>query len=144
MTMVVTGLPPAVSANSLAPVELDDSCTVTPVAAGVPPAVTSSTVIGPRSGLAVAAPVTAGEVMTRAVPAVVTPGFGPVPAPGPVAGAPLARAWFWPPFRATLSAAVRAAALAGSLAAAADSTVKVWPLAGGPSAGLTELRAVSR
>src|SRR6201995_3151364 len=72
--------------NSLAWVELEDSCTVIPVRAGVPPAVTSSTVIGPRSGLAVAAPATAGEVMTRPAPAGVDPGLGSPPAPRPGPG----------------------------------------------------------
>ncbi len=95
--MEVTGLPPAVAANSLAPVELEDNCTVTPVVAGAPPAVTSSTVIEPRSGVAVAAPVTAGEVMTRSAPAGAEPGVGPPPVPGPAAGPPVAMAWFGPP-----------------------------------------------
>ena len=80
MTTEVTARPPELAANSLCPGELDDSSTVAPVVTGVPALVVSWTVIGPRTGLAVAAPLTAGEVIVAAVP--VTPASG---APGSTA-----------------------------------------------------------
>ena len=80
MTTEVTA--PAGTGRELAgPGELDDSSTVAPVVTGVPAVVVSWTVIGPRTGLAVAAPLPAGEVMVAAVP--VTPASG---SPGPRAG----------------------------------------------------------
>ena len=114
MTTEVTAPPPELAANSLCPGELDDSSTVAPVVTGVPAVVVSSTVIGPRTGLAVAAPLTAGEVIVAAVP--VTPAPGSPGSTAPDDGATAcwpgsAVTWFGPAFLA-LSAAVLAALVA--------------------------------
>ena len=137
ITTEVTGGPPAVAENSSVPAELEDSWTVIPLVTGVPSAAVSWTVIGPRDGLDVAAPVTAGDVKASSAPAAIGSGAGSPPAAPPGdPWAPVAR--FRPVFLA-LSAVVRAAARA----AAAVTTSNEWPSAGGASAGLTELEAVS-